>query len=110
MAFESFNQRVRSLWYYLKSACRALIAPETLRAEHNVKMFRSIVSTLRYLKDEERKDIVWQYKMYLRLGLPKAECRRKIISLIENRSGHLEKNELSYIIKQLKSGDLPDQN
>lgn len=109
MPLDSLDQRVRSIWNSLKYACRALIDPETIRAEQNVKMFKEIVSTVGYIQEEERKDIVWQYEMYVKLGLTQEECRQKIIDLIENRSKHLERNELSFILEQLRAGNSSDK-
>ena len=68
---------------------------------------RTLILTVKEIREEERKEILFQKQMYKELGIPQKEYKARLKNIIESRALPSMLNELKLL---LKNNEMKDKN
>ena len=64
-----------------------MVAPEAVQMCKKAEAFNKMVSTFATIREDERKEILFQKEMYDELGFSKKEYKSRLKNIIESRNG-----------------------
>jgi hypothetical protein len=88
---------------YFSNFWYALVAPEAVKTSKKAEAIKTIILTIKEIRDEEREEILFQKYMYKELGVPKKEYKTRMKNMIESRSTPMILNDLKLLINNNES-------
>lgn len=95
--------QILSFFTQIKCTCNnifhAIVAPEAVQMCKKAEAFKTMVSTFAAIREDERKEILFQKEMYDELGFSKKEYKSRLKNIIESRNRANIINDLKKFIE-----------